>query len=149
MVIDAGAAGLDRDQEFPQSCHIEMIASSQDVSPNEVLGLNRKHAMERARCRDDVQLLIEYDQRLANSSDDAVEVGAGRLVVAVARAGGRNVLFVLVCFPLMLPLLLASIDATVAAAGGGFPGTSLRVILAYDGAATCGAYLLAGAAWEE
>jgi heme exporter protein B len=71
------------------------------------------------------------------------------LAALVARAGGRNVLFVLVCFPLMLPLLLASIDATVAAAGGGFPGTSLRVILAYDGAATCGAYLLAGAAWEE
>jgi ABC-type transport system involved in cytochrome c biogenesis permease component len=70
------------------------------------------------------------------------------LAALVARAGGRNVLFVLVCFPLMLPLLLASIDATVAAAAR-VPRNLARVILAYDGAATCGAYLLAGAAWEE
>ena len=42
MVIDAGASGLDRDQEFPESGNIEMIASSQEVSSNEVLGLDRK-----------------------------------------------------------------------------------------------------------
>ena len=71
------------------------------------------------------------------------------LSALVARAGGRNVLFVLVCFPLLVPLLLSSIAATVGAAGGEIPATPLRVILAYDGAATCAAYLLAAAAWEE
>jgi heme exporter protein B len=78
-----------------------------------------------------------------------VSVVSTFLAALVARAGGKNVLFVLVCFPLLVPLLLASIAATVAAAGGEPAGTPLRVILAYDGAATCGAYLLAGAAWEE
>ena len=71
------------------------------------------------------------------------------LSALVARAGQKNVLFVLVCFPLLVPLLLASISATVAAAGGSLDATALRVILAYDGAATCAAYLLAAAAWEE
>jgi heme exporter protein B len=71
------------------------------------------------------------------------------LSALVARAGQKNVLFVLVCFPLLVPLLLSSIVATVAAAGGELAGPPLRVILAYDGAATCAAYLLAAAAWEE
>jgi heme exporter protein B len=71
------------------------------------------------------------------------------LSALVARAGGKNVLFVLVCFPLLVPLLLAAIAATLAAAGGELAATPLRVILAYDGAATCAAYLLASAAWEE
>jgi heme exporter protein B len=71
------------------------------------------------------------------------------LSALVARAGQKNVLFVLVCFPLLVPLLLSSIAATVAAAAGQLAGPPLRVILAYDGAATCAAYLLAAAAWEE
>jgi len=71
------------------------------------------------------------------------------LAALVARAGGKTVLFALVCFPLLVPLLLASIAATVAAAAGALAAAPLRVILAYDGAATCAAYLLAGAAWEE
>jgi heme exporter protein B len=71
------------------------------------------------------------------------------LSALVARAGQKNVLFVLVCFPLLVPLLLASIAATVAAAAGQSAGAPLRVILAYDGAATCAAYLLAAAAWED
>jgi heme exporter protein B len=71
------------------------------------------------------------------------------LSALVARAGQKNVLFVLVCFPLLVPLLLSAIAGTVAAAGGQLAATPLRVILAYDGAATCAAYLLAAAAWEE
>ena len=46
MVIDGGASGLNRGQEFPQSGHVEMIARSQQVSADEVLGLDRKNAME-------------------------------------------------------------------------------------------------------
>ena len=66
-----------------------------------------------------------------------------------ARAGQRHVLFVLIAFPLLSPLLLTAISATVEALRGGFPGTALRVLIAYDGAATCAAYLLAAVAWEE
>ena len=71
------------------------------------------------------------------------------LSALIARAAQKNVLFVLVCFPLLVPLLLSSIAATAAAAEGSLASMPLRVILAYDGAATCGAYLLAAAAWEE
>ena len=66
-----------------------------------------------------------------------------------ARAGQRHVLFVLIAFPLLSPLLLTAISATLEAFRGTFPWTPLRVLIAYDGAATCAAYLLAGVAWEE
>ena len=46
MIVDGGASGLDRGQEFAQRGHIEMIARSQEVSPDEVLGFDRKDAME-------------------------------------------------------------------------------------------------------
>ena len=71
------------------------------------------------------------------------------LAALVARASQKNVLFVVISFPLLLPLLLSAITATIAAAAGELPSTPLRVILAYDGAATCAAYLLASAAWED
>jgi heme exporter protein B len=71
------------------------------------------------------------------------------LSALVARAGQRNVLFVLISFPLLVPLLLMAIAATLEAARGGFPETPLRVILAYDGASTGAAYMLAAAAWED
>ncbi len=71
------------------------------------------------------------------------------LSALVARAGQRNVLFLVVSFPLLVPLLLPAIAATVGAAQGSFAGTPLRVIAAYDGAASCAAYLLASAAWED
>lgn len=71
------------------------------------------------------------------------------LSALVARASQKSVLFVLVSFPLVAPLLLAAIAATVAASRGEVPWTALRVLVAYDGAAACGAYLLASAAWDE
>jgi len=71
------------------------------------------------------------------------------LSALVARAGQRNVLFLVVSFPLLVPLLLPAIAATVAASQGSFAATPLRVLVAYDGAATCAAYLLASAAWED
>ena len=71
------------------------------------------------------------------------------LAALVARASQKNVLFVVLSFPLLLPLLLSAIAATAEAAGGRVPATALRVIVAYDGAATCAAYLLASAAWED
>ncbi len=71
------------------------------------------------------------------------------LSALVARAGQRNVLFVLIAFPVVLPLLLTAIAATIEATGGSFPTTPLRVLVAYDGAATGAAYMLAGVAWED
>ena len=71
------------------------------------------------------------------------------LSALVARASQKSVLFVIVSFPLVAPLLLSAIAATVAASRGETPWTALRVLVAYDGAAACGAYLLAAAAWDE
>ncbi len=71
------------------------------------------------------------------------------LSALTARAGQRNVLFVLVAFPLVLPLLLTAISATLAATRGTDAWSSLRVLIAYDGAASCAAYLLAEVAWED
>jgi len=71
------------------------------------------------------------------------------LSALVARAGQRNVLFVVVSFPLLVPLLLPAIAATIEASRGVFAAMPLRVLAAYDGAATCAAYLLASAAWED
>ena len=66
------------------------------------------------------------------------------------RAGQRNVLFVLIAFPLVLPLLLTAIAATIEADGGErTPWTALRVLVAYDGAASGAAYMLAEVAWED
>lgn len=71
------------------------------------------------------------------------------LSALVARGGQRNVLFVVVSFPLIVPLLLPAIAATIEASQGIFATTPLRVLVAYDGAATSAAYLLASAAWED
>lgn len=71
------------------------------------------------------------------------------LSALVARAGQRNVLFVVVSFPLLVPLLLPAIAATIEASQGTFAATPLRVLVAYDGAAISAAYLLASAAWED
>lgn len=71
------------------------------------------------------------------------------LSAIVSGAGQRNVLFVLIAFPLLLPLLLTAIAGTLEATRGGWPWTALRVLLAYDGAATGAAYMLMDAVWEE
>jgi heme exporter protein B len=71
------------------------------------------------------------------------------LSALVARAGQRNVLFVVVSFPLLVPLLLPAIAATIEASRGVFAWRELRVLAAYDGAAASAAYLLAAAAWED
>jgi heme exporter protein B len=101
-------------------------------------------------------LLLEW--RVSSPSGLALVVllgGWGLSVVStflsalVARAGQRNVLFVVVSFPLLVPLLLPAISATIQASEGAVDATPLRVLAAYDGAATCAAYLLAAAAWED
>lgn len=71
------------------------------------------------------------------------------LSALTARAGQKNVLFVLVAFPLVLPLLLTAIAATLEASRGAGAWAPLRVLIAYDGAATCAAYLLAETVWED
>jgi heme exporter protein B len=71
------------------------------------------------------------------------------LSALVARASQRNVLFILISFPLLLPLLLSAIQATLEASRGALSGSVLQVLVAYDGASACAAYLLIGAAWEE
>ena len=101
-------------------------------------------------------LLLEW--RVASPFALAATVllgGVGLAVVStflsaiVAAAGQRNVLFVLIAFPLLLPLLLVAIAATLEATRGGMPWTGLRVLVAYDGAAAGAAYMLIEAVWEE
>ena len=101
-------------------------------------------------------LLLEW--RVAGAPGLAATVilgGYGLAVVStflsalVAGAGQRNVLFVLIAFPLLLPLLLTAIAATLESTRGGMPWTPLRVLLAYDGAAMGAAYMLISAVWED
>jgi heme exporter protein B len=101
-------------------------------------------------------ILLEW--RVASPLALAVTVllgGLGLAVVStflsavVSAAGQRNVLFVLIAFPLVLPLLLVSIAATLEATRGGMPWTNLRVLVAYDGAAAGAAYMLIEAVWGE
>lgn len=102
--------------------------------------------------------LVLLDWKVGSPAAIAATVLAGGYGLAVvstflsaisARAGQRNVLFVLIAFPLLVPLLLTAIAATLEATRGGFPWTPLRVMIAYDGAATGAAYLLAAVAWED
>ena len=103
-------------------------------------------------------LLLDWKVRAPGTLVAAVLFGGWGLSVVstflsalTARAGQKNVLFVLVAFPLVLPLLLTAISATLAASRGGAADawTPLRVLIAYDGVASCAAYLLAEAAWED
>ena len=71
------------------------------------------------------------------------------LSALVARASQKSVLFVVLAFPVLVPLLLSAIAATIEASRGSLASTAIQVLVAYDGAAACGAYLLVGAAWEE
>jgi len=71
------------------------------------------------------------------------------LSALVAQAGQKNVLFTVISFPMLLPLVLFAISATLAATRGENLTVTLQVIIAYDGAATCAGYLLAGAVWDN
>ncbi|MEP6994561.1 MAG: heme exporter protein CcmB [Acidobacteriota bacterium] len=101
---------------------------------------------------------ILLDWKVGSASGLATTIllgGLGLAVVStflsaiVSGAGQRNVLFVLIAFPLLLPLILTSITATLESTRGVFPWMALRVMIAYDGAAAGAAYMLAAAAWEE
>ncbi len=73
------------------------------------------------------------------------------LSAIVSRAGQRDLLFVLTALPLVLPLLLPAVAACAAAASA----DSLaeldpywRVLVSYDGLATCAGFLLIRFVWE-
>lgn len=102
--------------------------------------------------------VVLLDWRIGSAPALAATVllgGCGLAIVStflsalVAAAGQRNVLFVLIAFPLLLPLLLTAISATVEATRGAMPWMALRVLLAYDGAAAGAAYMLVSAVWDE
>jgi len=71
------------------------------------------------------------------------------LSALVAQAGQKNILFVVISFPMLMPLVLFAISGTLAAARGDSLATAVQVIVAYDGAATCVGYLLAGSVWDN
>ena len=72
------------------------------------------------------------------------------LSALVARACQKNVLFVVDLLPAPpAPAPLRHRGDRGRGRRASPPGPPLRVIVAYDGAATCAGYLLAAAAWEE
>lgn len=102
--------------------------------------------------------VLLLDWRIGSASALAATMllgGCGLAIVStflsalVSAAGQRNVLFVLIAFPLLIPLLLTAISATVEATRGGMPWTALRVLFAYDGAAAGAAYMLIGTVWDD
>ena len=73
------------------------------------------------------------------------------LSAIVSRAGQKDVLFVLTAIPLLMPLLLAAVDATAAAAAAkslSGIGPAWRVLVSYDGLATIGGFALIRFVWE-
>jgi heme exporter protein B len=77
--------------------------------------------------------------------------GATTIVAAiVARASIRGALFAVLCFPILLPLLLAAVGATQAAmdpAAAANATDELRLLLAYLVAMTTGSWLLFDFVW--
>ncbi|HEY1015593.1 MAG TPA: heme exporter protein CcmB [Herpetosiphonaceae bacterium] len=79
--------------------------------------------------------------------------GATTIIAAlVAKADGRNSLFAVLAFPLLLPLLVAAVEVTeLALAGGGWseawPG--LRLLAAYGSAQLLSSLLLFETTWES
>jgi heme exporter protein B len=73
------------------------------------------------------------------------------LSAIVSRAGQKDILFVLIAFPLLLPLLLPAVDATSKAplvASLSELDSYWRVLAAYDGLSTCAAFVLMPFVWE-
>ena len=73
------------------------------------------------------------------------------LSAIVSRAGQKDILFVLTALPLLMPLLLPAVEATARAAAD--PSFSAidpvwKVLLSYDGLATCGGVILIRFVWE-
>jgi heme exporter protein B len=79
--------------------------------------------------------------------------GATTIIAAlVAKADGRNALFTILAFPLLLPLLVIAVEVTeIAVAGGGWPSAlgGLRVLAAYALAQTVASLLLFELTWES
>src|SRR5271155_1607825 len=91
--VDGDFAILDDSLVVPEA--VEEVAQSSDIeaalidrvklSAHCLLGLDRKGAVEGAARGDDVELLVEHDERLANGVDDAVGIGPRRLDCAFGR----------------------------------------------------------------
>lgn len=79
--------------------------------------------------------------------------GATTIIAAVvAKADGRNALFTILAFPLLLPLLIIAIEVTeIALAGTGWSNAlgGLRVLAAYALAQTVASLLLFELTWES
>lgn len=79
--------------------------------------------------------------------------GATTIIAAlVSKADGRNALFAVLAFPLLLPLLVVAVEVTeLALAGGGWPKAwpGLRLLAAYGAAQLLASLLLFETTWES
>ena len=78
-------------EEFAQRRDIETaFIDGVELSAHGLLGLDRKDAIEGAVGGDDVQFLVEHDERLADGVDDAVGIGARGLDLPVRPPSSRK-----------------------------------------------------------
>ena len=76
MILDDSLAVPEAVEEDAQRRDIEAaLIDRVELSAHGLLGLDRKGAVEGAARGDDVKLLVEHDERLANGVDDAVGIG--------------------------------------------------------------------------
>lgn len=74
------------------------------------------------------------------------------LAAIVARAGGRNALLPILSFPVLLPILVAAINATAAAMGGGEWSDvqgEIQFLLSYSVVIITASMLLFGYVWND
>jgi heme exporter protein B len=77
-------------------------------------------------------------------------LAAGSTLVAaiIAQAQGKGTLFAVLSFPVLLPLLLMSVELTRNAVGGDPAGVALAQLLLYDGMVTIAGLMLFPAVWN-
>lgn len=74
------------------------------------------------------------------------------LAALISKAGAKNSLFAVLSFPVLLPLLLVSVEITKECISGTSPGSaysSLGLLICYDGIVITAAYMLFGFVWED
>src|SRR5260370_6752672 len=76
MILDVSLAVPEAVEKDTQRRDIEAaLIDRVELSAHGLLGLDRKGAVKGAARGDDVKLLVEHDERLANGVDDAVGIG--------------------------------------------------------------------------
>jgi len=74
--------------------------------------------------------------------------GSTLVAAIIGQAQSRGTLFAVLSFPILLPLLIFSVQLTRLAVAGEPPGEALKVLLLYDGSVTVAAFMLFPVIWN-